>query len=843
VGYEDYTVQITLPEGTKRVIQDIPLTVSYVKGDEIVIVGERQGQAKALSIQRSSANIKNVVAQEQMQRFPDLNTAEVIQRLPAISIERDQGEGRYILIRGTEPRLSSTTINGSRIATPEDEGRFVGLDVIPANQLASIEVTKALTPDMDGDAIGGAVNLITKSAFDYNRRVFNIVAGAGYGALRGRPFYQGDLTFADRFGEKKNIGFTFSGSYHTFDRGSENNEMEWGSVETIGGQEIPWALEELQLRDYWNVNRDRIGLSSALEYRLNPNNQFYLRGMYNHRKDFETRHVFEIGADEYVSSTELTGAEIARELKGRTETQIIYNIAGGGEHQLNKLGLNYELAYNYGEEEKPKELVSSFELDETADLILDLSDTDTPGYTITNLSSGYELNANNYVLDEIEHSDQLTTDKNIMAKLNLKYPYGLGANKGEFKVGGKLHMKERDAKDDVTFYSWEGTNDILLTPFVSDDNNDNFMDGKYQIGPMPDAGKLEAFWDHYKDGNLEGEFSNEDSDPATYTAAEDIYAYYAMATLNVGNALFLGGLRQEFTKIEYTGNTVVFDSDGDYESTQKVSNDSSYSNLLPSFHIRYMVNPRFNIRGAYSRSIARPNYIDLVPYALIFREDEEIERGNPSLKTTTANNFDLLAEYYMAGIGILSGGVFYKSLNDIIFMSTYEETGGPYDEFEVTQPVNGEKATLIGVEVNWQQQFTFLPGFWSGFGIYANYTYTDSKADLIGRDDTVLPGQAGNVGNLALAYEKYGFQGRLSFAYYGEYIYEVGESPEEDIYYDNNLRIDFNASQQITQYLQAYLQFVNLSDTPLRYYIGDTNRPIQREFYSWWTQLGLRFAL
>jgi TonB-dependent receptor len=197
----------------------------------------------------------------------------------------------------------------------------------------------------------------------------------------------------------------------------------------------------------------------------------------------------------------------------------------------------------------------------------------------------------------------------------------------------------------------------------------------------------------------------------------------------------------------------------------------------------------------------------------------------------------------MHGIGILSGGVFYKSLKDIIYLSTFEEAGGPYDGFEVTQPVNGDKATLLGVEVNWQQQFTFLPGFWSGFGIYANYTYTDSKADLTGRDDTVLPGQAGNVGNFALTYEKYGFQGRLSFAYYGEYIYEVGETPEEDIYYDKNLRIDFNASQQITRNLQAYLQFVNLSDTPLRYYIGDTNRPIQREFYSWWTQLGLRFNL
>ncbi len=430
MGYQDYSVEVTVPEDGKRVIQNIPLISSYITGDEVVVIGERQGQAKALSIQRTAANIKNVVAQEQMQRFPDLNTAEVIQRLPAVSVERDQGEARYVLIRGTEPRLSTTTINGEKVASPEDEDRFVGLDVISANQLASVEVTKAITPDMDGDAIGGAINLVTKSAFDYNRQVFNLSVGGGYGDLRGKGFYQADLTYANRFGEEKNIGLTISGSYHRFDRGSDDNEMEWGSEETIGGTEIPWALQTLELRDYWKVQRQRYGASGALEYRPSQENKFFVNGMYNYRTDDEWRNRLRIRPDkgDYNSATDISGAAIDRALRDRIENQTIYSLSAGGQHQLKKLGIDYRAAYSYGEEEKPDQLAHAFELDEDVDLILDLSDTDIPQYRITNLASGYQHQPGNYELDEIEWSDEKATDENITAGLNLKYPFILSKN-------------------------------------------------------------------------------------------------------------------------------------------------------------------------------------------------------------------------------------------------------------------------------------------------------------------------------------------------------------------------------------------------------------------------------
>ncbi|MFB0516465.1 MAG: carboxypeptidase-like regulatory domain-containing protein, partial [Candidatus Neomarinimicrobiota bacterium] len=274
VGYEDFTVDLTVPD--EGITQDVQLQPTYVELGEIVVEGLRHGQAKALSQQKVAPNIMNVVAREQMERFPDLNTAEVLQRIPAVSITRDQGEGRFILLRGTEARLNAVSVNGERIASPESEDRSVTLDVVSVNQLASIEVTKAPTPDMDGDAIGGSVNMVTRSAFDYSKRLLKISGGSGYSQLMGTSLFQGDFTFADVFGAKKNIGITFGGNFYHYPRGSDNNEMDWGGVEDTAGTEIDWALLDLDLRDY-SVERNRYGFAGNLDYRLSEDHQFHVR--------------------------------------------------------------------------------------------------------------------------------------------------------------------------------------------------------------------------------------------------------------------------------------------------------------------------------------------------------------------------------------------------------------------------------------------------------------------------------------------------------------------------------------------------------------------------------------
>ncbi|MBN2416915.1 TonB-dependent receptor [bacterium] len=842
IGYEEFRSEVTV--GPLMLVKDIELKERAVEGETVTVYGIRQGQVRALNQQKTAPNIKNVVDEEEMHRFPDVNSAEVLQRVSGVSVTRDQGEGRYVLVRGTSPRLNSMTINGEKIPSPEGGVRTVALDVVSADQLQSIEVTKAITPDMDGNAIGGAVELKTKTALDYPGRVFTLNLGSGYNDMSSKGIYQGSFTFGDRFGAKKNLGFMLSGSYNRHYRGSQNNEIEWGDEETVDETEIPFALRNIDTRIY-SIRRNRMTMTGSLDYLPKDGHKLYLTGIYSKYQDREQRRGLMARPEkgDYLTATSISEATFESELKDRDQNMSVTNFMAGGDHQFDKFKLDYRFSYSYAMEEEPRYLTSVFELDEDADLTLDASDVNHPQWTVTNLGAGYEYDPANYVLDLFEVDDTKTTDRDIVGGFNVEIPYAIGANNASFKMGAKALMKKKDRAETIMEYGWEGDGDLLMSRFTDTYKVDNYMDGKYPMPLSPDPDKIyDWFQDNVDTDNLEGENLREDSDGATYDASEDVYAYYAMTTMNIGKWMLLGGFRHEFTKIEYTGNEVVFNEDGDYEQTISRTNKNDYNYFLPMVHVRFKPGANTNLRAAFTTGIARPNYEDLVPYRIVLREDEEIEMGNPELNPTTATNLDLMGEHYFQGIGVFSGGLFYKKMNDIIFPSYYEIDDGEYDGYEVFQAVQGDEATLMGFEVNWQQQLTFLPGWMSGFGIYANYTYTTSNASISGRDDVTIPGQAANTANFALSYEKGGFSGRVGMNYHGRYLEELGENEDYDIYYDNHIQWDISLTQNVWGGAQAYVQAINMNNAPLRYYMGISNRPVQREFYSWWIQGGIKYS-
>lgn len=294
---------------------------------------------------------------------------------------------------------------------------------------------------------------------------------------------------------------------------------------------------------------------------------------------------------------------------------------------------------------------------------------------------------------------------------------------------------------------------------------------------------------------------------------------------------------------------MLFDDEGDYDSTNPIDGDNTFRNWFPSLHAKYRIGDNTNIRAAYSRSLARPNFVDLVPFQLILREDSEIERGNPFLRPTTSDNLDFLVEHYFHNVGVISGGFFFKRLKNYIFPFRFEEDiafGGNPTTFEVTEPRNGESANLYGFEIAYNQRFTFMPKPFDGLGVYANYTYVNSDAVLPNEDigepgrDSILPGQAKNIANFALFYERFGFSGRGSLHYRDKYLSEVAGSPEFDLFVGDHLQFDFSASQRITKNVRVFAEFININNRPFKSYEGVSNRIRQDERYKWWSTFGVK---
>ncbi len=834
IGYEPQSVAVQIDAG-QTISKDIILKSKVLKTGEIIVIGQLNGQAKALNQQRASSTIKNIVAADQISRFPDPNVAEALQRVPGVNVERDEGEGRYVFVRGLSPQYTNLSINGEQIPSPEGGVRYMALDAIPSDQLASMEVTKALTPDMDGDAIGGNVNLITRTAESHDLKVNALIAGE-YTNLNADYGYQSALDVSQRIMDGK-FGYMLNLSYHPSHRGSHKNEMDdWD----IGGSA---QLQTFELRDY-NIERNRVGVSTTLDYQFNPNNMIYLRGLYSDLREHENRRrlIFEYDEDD-------DEWKVGKNMKSRPENQGVYNVNFGGRHALESFNLDYEASYSYARQETPHDRRAKFETGAMDAGSIDISDPLVPKVSLTLNGDDFcwcDQNSE-FEFDEYEESETMATDQNITTKFNLTYPVQFGSTPGKIKFGAKLRFKEKDY--DVSSYDewgYEGSEDLTLDKFLGDYESDDFGDGDYKTGRFPSVKKFRDFFlANTGDFENDPEKTIEEQTLENYDATENVYAGYLMGEFQLSkNLMILGGVRYEFTDVDYTGGQW----DAENDAAVKVAGQNDYSFFLPMLHLKYSLNKYTSIRAAATLSYARPNFEEMVQGAEFDLDDKEADLGNLSLEPVSAFNFDLFAEHYFGNVGVLSGGFFYKSLSDFIYKRTFNGTFRGVDDVEITQSVNGDDASLWGIELAWQQNLTFLPGLLQGLGIYANYTYTNSSAtvkELAGSDEDEseidLPGQAEHVGNFALYYTRGGFNARLSLNFNGEFIEEIDG---DDLYkIDDRLQIDFSASQQINNNFSVYTEFINLTNQRRVDFYNTLDTPATREFYGFWTRFGFKYNL
>ncbi|HBD42279.1 MAG TPA: TonB-dependent receptor [Bacteroidetes bacterium] len=845
IGYQTAEIDFAI-EAFQTTAIEVVLESGILTGEEVVVLGVGlRGQAAALNQQRANANITNVVASDQVGRFPDANVGDALKRIPGITTQVDQGEARFGLIRGTAPRLNSVTINGERIPSAEAEDRTVQLDLVPADMIQSIEVNKAVTPDMDADAIGASVNLITRAAPN-GLRVSGTL-GSGYNFLRDEPIYLGSVVVGNRFADGK-LGVIVSGSIHDHKLGSHNYEGEWD-----GGE-----LDEFQIRLY-ELQRIRRSVSTTIDYNFNENNSITFKALYNHRDDWENR--FRVDFDRFDDQGNGTAlARIQRETKGgvgndrvdyrRLEDQRAMAYSLAGQHVTSSgIEVDWVGAYAKASEKRPNERYIAFESADEVLIAFDPSNTKFPVIEEQSFDGG------NMELDEITEERQYTEDIDKSFRLNLELPVGEYAS--YLKAGASFKQKDKLRDNDFFEYSPIGSLEDQLATMASagsiDKTLSDYEAGNYKSGNFVSE-RLLGDLDLQNSSLFEKEAVYDEYFADNFEATETVVGAYAMTNYAFNDRFsVIAGVRLEATDIEYTGNQLVLDEDGDFDeaaSREGISNTESYNNVMPGLHARFAVDANTVIRAAWTNTIARPNYYDLVPYRAVNREDNELGEGNPLLEPTTSMNFDFMAERYFSNVGLISGGVFFKSLQNYIYVFEDKDyvdavTGNTFDSR--FQPKNGDDATLFGAEIAIQRQLDFLPGALSNLGIYLNYTYVTSSADGIRnedgevRTDLDLPGTAENTLNASLSYEDAKFSARLSLNYTTDYIDEIGEDASFDRYYDEQTFVDANAAYAITSKLRFFVEANNLTNQPLRFYQGSQDFTMQSEYYSYRMNAGLKF--
>ena len=820
IGRQRQSAAVQVAPG-QNVEVDFALAVSAVVLEEVQVLGVRaKNQAEALSRQQNAANIQNVVASDQMGRFPDASAPEAVQRLPGIAVERDQGEGRYIQIRGGSSQNTQVTFNGTEVPSPESEIRQVELDAVPVDILESIEVSKAITPDMDADAIGGSVNLVTKKAPE--QTLFSAEAAGGYAPIREDFSGNGAVTYGSRVADGR-FGFLLSGSFSRRNFGSDDLEPEFD----IGDEPLDDdALEALDLRHY-SLWRERTGATASFDYRLTPNSNLHLTGIFSELADEEQRRRLING---------VADGELEFRHKNRLEEARTYNVTLGGDHLTGGgLGIDYRLTWSRSVQDTPYDNEIFFVQEDVA-FEPDLSD---PEFIRANPAPG--TIEGTYLFDAVGRASSFTANTDKVATLNLTIPYALGGQAtGSVRFGAKYRQKDKHQDvDEEEFELADGADDIVLGEQAgSRFDTDGYLEDRYAYLPFSTGPQEILDFPTQFGSALEGETLLE-LQTNDYEIDERVVAVYGLTEINVTpDFMLLPGVRYEHTR--FRGRGFAFDPEAETLTAQ--SGAKSYGRVFPGVHARYRITPQTNVRAAFTTAMSRPNFIDLVPFRL--PDEEDLTLGNPDLDPTLSRNFDLLFEHYDSRIGVLSAGVFYKRLTDPIFLFIEDnDLGG-----ETSQPRNGDSGDIFGVEVAVQQQLRMLPRPLDGLGIYANYTYTRSETTLPGGREARLQGQTPHVFNTALGYERGPFSGQVSLNFHDDYILEYGGdegTPEErleDIYVGQHLQLDLSANVRVTETTAAFFELVNLTNEPFTLYQGVEERPRQREFYRSWGRFGFRFT-
>lgn len=845
VGYPsiDQTV-VVLADGMTKA--DAIFGDEVISMDQFVIKGALVGTARAINQQRASDTLRNIVAADEIGNFPDENAAEALQRVPGLALYRDQGEGRYIIVRGVNYALNSVTLNGVKLASTESGDRGIALDVIPSDALSSVEVTKVATPDMDGEGLGGQVNIKTKSPFDHDGTAASLNVRGIYSSITEELGSKFNASYSTVSSDGK-FGVLIAPTWQQRNFGSANFEEDGYSVETSpSDQQDYYVLEAMNFRDY-EIKRERSGVTAAIEMKPSETSLLYLRTTYNKFTDNEYRHrsVLDFTEGDLIAATPNSATyedqrRWRRDVRLREKNQELFALLVGGETRIGEWDLDGQLAWSRGMEENPDESSVRFRHN-TRDGSFRYTMNGPYSFNLEQLAGGDINDPTTYNFQRIDYSNDSGTEEEFDAGFNAKIDLD-AANPTSLKFGMMYREKTKDKEVEV--YELDTAPASFTFASLATDN------GSYPFTQVPRADgdrAREAFLGNF--GAFSGERIFEDSELEDWVSTEDVVSAYVMGTVRFGDTTLIAGARVERTKFATAGNELDLVNET-VVGRNRVSHN--YTNWLPGVYLRHDSGDSLVWRASWSNSLARPSFGESAAFIGINHDDAEVVQGNPNLEELTSRNWDASMEYYLPSLGMISAGVFLKQIDNFSYEIDIPGGYAPLPTYDLTTFRNGSDGTIKGLELAYQQQLQMLPAPFDGLGLLANLTLSDSEATYPTRPGEKLPfiGQSERIGNLGLSYEKGGFFARLAMNFRSERLREdeaIGGDIYNDRWVDDFQQLDFTMRYRFTKHIEAYVDVVNITDEPFRVYFkspgNQDRRLVQFEEYGWGAHFGLRWKL
>jgi TonB-dependent receptor len=825
---------------------------------QVLVNANLVGDALAINEQRTSANILNVETDTQIQSLPNANVADATGRLPGVTLQRNEGEGQYVQIRGTEPRLSNTTIDGVVVPGPDPEVRQVDLDTIPAGIVGAIAINKTLSANQDGDAIGGSVDLRIKQAT--GQPVLSVETIGGYTPIAGtREVFSINSAAGMRFGNNSSLGKRFGVmlgySYDSNGRGIDDIEPS-PDLNPDGST----LFDENSVREYL-YDRTRYGFAGALDYKLAEDSDLYVHGLFSNFRDYGQKYEYDFknsGSSAFHTSIRRPNLQIA-------------DLALGGNQVFNHSFVHYQIAVAHsrfgGAAGNPGADFSSSAAN--PDCAYSPSTTVSiyrPQFTCDNPNDA-ATDPSQYQLSDINLTAGQATQLDLQAGGAMGINYHLGTHASTLEFGGQFRNEHKG--QDAYSPTYDNGDTPPMTQFLSNFTNPHFYGGSYYLPPVTNWNLFTEYLANNPGAlPLDEETTHQNSDASNYNLQERVGAGYVMNTLEFGGRFHLQtGFRIEGTATSNTGYLVLTNADGSYGGTTPQYGSGSYVNPLPSVQLRYTIDSNSDVRAVYGRGISRPDPYQLVPYVVFTTGGGPsgvnlVQIGNTGLVAEHANDFDVLYERYLPSVGMIEGGYFYKQITKPIFLqqAIVPNTGSPLSQLYAgdyaQQEINGDHAYVQGIELAYQQHLSSLPGVLGAARIIANFAYTNSKNyNLPNRTDTPqLVGQAPFSWNIGPSYSTKRALVTLGISHNSANIYayqyqSTGANavpfgvtgPNGDNYFYSHTQVDAQGTYYIAKGFSVLASGQNMNNEVFGFYNGSPKYVTQREYYKPTFSFGLRW--